>query len=84
MIGALFALFLGLFFTIDERLFRAAGLFGSSSASIFGATFAAIGAGDVRRAPSVRLGPEGCRRTQYEIQVDDEVADRAREILATL
>jgi hypothetical protein len=82
MIGALFALFLGLFFTIDEG-FLGLLLYGILVGVIFGATFAAIGQamyGGRRDFTSV----QGMQAETYEIQVDDEVADQAREILATL
>jgi hypothetical protein len=80
MIGVLFALFLGIFFTLDKGFFGLL-VYAIVVGAIFGATFGAIGQamyGGRRDFTSVR----GMEAEAYEIQVDAEVADRAREILA--
>jgi hypothetical protein len=80
LIGVLFALFLGLFFTIDED-FLGLLLYAIVVGAIFGATFGAIGQamyGGRRDFTSIR----GMEADAYEIQVDAEVAGRARELLA--
>jgi len=80
MIGVFFALFLGIFFTLDKG-FLGLLLYAILVGAIFGAIFNAIaqaGYGGRRDFTSVR----GMEADAYEIQVDAEVADRAREVLA--
>jgi hypothetical protein len=81
-IGALFALFLGLFFTIDEG-FLGLLLYGIVVGVIFGATFSALGQAMYRGRRDF-TSVQGMQAEEYEIQVDADVADRARETLATL
>lgn len=82
MLGLLFALLLGLFFTIDEE-FIGLLIYALVLGAIFGAVFAAIGhaaLGGRRDFSSV----SGMQAERYEIQVDEEVADQATEVIGRL
>jgi hypothetical protein len=79
MIGLLFALLFGLFLTAASD-FLGVLVYGLVAGAIFGAIFGAIGhaaTGGRRDFASV----SGMRAERYELQVDDEVADRAVEVL---
>jgi uncharacterized membrane protein len=80
MIGLLFALLFGLFFTEDFLGILAYGLV---VGALFGAIFGAItqaAQGGRRDFASI----QGMQADHYELQVDDEVADRAREELTQI
>jgi hypothetical protein len=80
MIGLLFALLLGLFFTVDEA-FIGVLLYGLIVGALFGAAFAALFQalqGGRRDFASVR----GMEAERYELQVDHEVSARAKQMLA--
>jgi uncharacterized membrane protein len=80
-IGAVFALFLGLFFTLAEG-FLGLLVYGIVVGAFFGAILGAVGQavyGGRRDFTSV----SGMQAEAYEVQVDAEVADRARELLKT-
>ncbi len=82
MIGLLFALLLGLFFTVDEA-FIGVLLYGLIVGALFGAAFAALiqaMQGGRRDFASVR----GMEAERYELQVDHEVSARARQMLAEM
>jgi hypothetical protein len=82
LIGLLFALFLGIFFTLDKSWFGLL-IYALVVGALFGAIFGAIlqaAQGGRRDFASV----QGMQADRYELQVDDEVADRARELLTQL
>jgi hypothetical protein len=82
LIGLFFALLLGLFFTIDEAFFGVL-LYGLIVGALFGATFGAITQamyGGRRDFASV----QGMEAERYELQVDQEVAAQAKQLLAEL
>jgi hypothetical protein len=82
MIGLLFALFLGLFFTIDED-FLGLLLYALIVGALFGAAFAALFQalqGGRRDFASVR----GMEAEHYELQVDQGVSARATQLLGEM
>ena len=82
MIGLIFALLIGLFFTVDEAFFGVL-LYGLIVGALFGATFAAIiqaMQGGRRDFASVRA----MEAERYEVQVDHEVSAQAKQLLAEL
>jgi uncharacterized membrane protein len=82
MIGLLFALLIGLFFTVAGA-FIGVLLYGLAVGAIFGALFGFLthyAQGGRRDFASV----SGMQAERYEVQVEEEVADRASETLARL
>lgn len=82
MIGLVFALLFGLFFTVEEA-FLGVLLYGLAAGALFGATFAAIAhaaTGGRRDFASVTA----MTAERYELQVDHEVSARAKQLLAEL
>jgi uncharacterized membrane protein len=80
MIGLLFALFFGIFFSED---FLGILLYGLVVGALFGAIFAGLfQAMEGGRRDFASF--QAMQADRYELQVDDEVADRARELLAQL
>jgi hypothetical protein len=83
-LGAIFGLLVGLIFTLDPNpAIPLLVLYGIVAGAILGATFAAIShaaTGGARDFSSV----SAMAAERYEIQVDDEVADRAAELLRSL
>jgi hypothetical protein len=82
LIGLLFALLFGIFFDLDGG-FLGLILYGLIAGALFGALFAALFhamQGGQRDFASV----SGMEAERYEVQVDDEVASQARELLAGL
>ncbi len=81
MIGLLFGLLFGIFFTGPD--FLGVVLYGLVAGVLFGAIFGAIGQaaqGGRRDFASVR----SMQAERYELQVDDEVSARAKQLLAEL
>jgi len=81
MIGLLFGLLFGLFFSGPDFLGVVA--YGLVAGILFGATFGAVGQalqGGRRDFASV----QSMQADRYELQVDDEVAARARQLLAEM
>ena len=79
MIGLLFALFLGLFFTVAQD-FIGVLLYGLGVGILFGAIFGAVAQaaqGGRRDFASVR----SMQAERYEVQVEQTEADRAEELL---
>ena len=82
LIGLLFALLFGLFFTVSEA-FIGVLIYGVVAGALFGALLGALGhaaQGGRRDFASA----SGLQAERYEVQVDAEVADRARELLGRL
>ena len=82
MIGLLFALLLGVFFTVDEALIGLL-LYGLVAGALFGASFAAVAqyaTGGRRDFASVTA----MTAERYELQVDHEVSARAKQLLLEL
>jgi hypothetical protein len=81
VVGLLFGLLFGLFF--EGPAFLGVVAYGVILGTVFGATFAAIGQamqGGRRDFASVR----GMQAERYEVQVDHEVAARAKQLLAEM
>jgi hypothetical protein len=82
LLGLLFALLFGLFFTVAEG-FIGILIYALVVGALFGALLGAIGhaaLGGRRDFSSV----SGMQAERYEVQVDAEVAERAREVIARL
>ena len=82
MLGLLFALLFGLFFTVSEA-FLSVLIYALAVGILFGALFGFVGhavQGGRRDFSSV----SGVQAERYEVQVDEEVADRAREAIGRL
>ena len=82
LIGLLFALFLGIFFDIDEE-FLGLLLYGVGVGALFGALFGAL-AQAAQRGRRDFASVTAMQADRYELQVDDELAARARELLTEL
>jgi uncharacterized membrane protein len=81
LIGLLFGLLFGLFF--DGPAFFGVVLYGLVAGAVFGAVLAAFyqaAQGGIRDFGSV----SGIEAASYEVQVEQEVADRAKELLGEL
>jgi hypothetical protein len=82
MVGLLFALFFGLFFTVSVEFFGVLA-YAVGVGALFGALFSFLAhsaQGGRRDFASV----SGMQAERYEVQVDEEVADRAHETLERL
>jgi hypothetical protein len=82
MIGLLFALFLGLFFTIDED-FLGLLLYALIVGALFGAAFAALFQA-LQRGRRDFASVRGMEAEHYELQVDQEVSARATQLLGEM
>ena len=82
MIGLLFALLLGLFFTVDEG-FLGVLLYGLVAGALFGASFAAV-AQYATRGRRDFASVTAMTAERYELQVDHEVSARAKQLLLEL
>jgi hypothetical protein len=82
MIGLLFALLLGLFFTVAED-FLGVVLYGLVAGALFGASFAAV-AQYATRGRRDFASVTAMTAERYELQVDHEVSARAKQLLLEL
>jgi hypothetical protein len=83
LLGVLFALLFGIFFTVAAGGFLGILLYALVVGVLFGAVFGAMGhaaQGGRRDFASV----SGMQAERYELQVDAEVADRAREMVGAM
>lgn len=78
-IGAVFAIFLGLFFTLEEGFFGLL-VYGMLMGALFGAILGAMGQA-MHRGRRDFTSVSGMQAEAYEVQVDAEVADQARNVL---
>jgi len=81
LLGLFWGLLFGLFFTVDSGSFLGVLAYGLALGVIFGALWGLIGhsaTGGTRDFASVA----DTRADRYEVQVDDEFADRAETVLA--
>jgi hypothetical protein len=79
LVGLLFALFFGIFFTLNKEWIGLL-IYALVVGALFGALFGAIS----QAAQGGRrdfASAQGLQADHYELQVDEEVADRARELL---
>jgi len=81
-IGLLFSLLFGIFFTIAEG-FLSLLLYGLIVGILFGALFGGL-AHAMQGGRRDFASTSAMQAERYELQVDDEVAERARELLAEL
>ena len=82
LLGLLFALLLGLFFTVIEA-FIAVLVYGLIVGALFGALFGFL-AHALQGGRRDFASATGVQADRYELQVDEEVADRARELIDRL
>ena len=82
MIGLLFALLFGLFFTLPEA-FLSVLIYGLVVGVLFGALFGFIGHA-VQGGRRDFASATGVQAERYEVQIDEAVADRAREVIGRL
>ena len=81
-IGLLFSLLFGIFFTIEEG-FLSLLLYGLIVGALFGALFGGL-AQAMQGGRRDFASTSSMQAERYELQVDDEVSDRARELLTGL